>query len=141
MNESFGSLYEGEQKSGRLFSTFAVLAILIASLGAFGLAAFLATQRQKEIGIRKVLGASITSLMALLNIEFVRLIVIANVIAWPVSYYLMQQWLENFAYAVGINFQSFAIASIVSVLIALITVSFHSFKVALRNPSDTLHTE
>ena len=141
VDQEFGALYEAERRSGRLFSSFAVLAIVIACLGAFGLAAFLATQRRKEIGIRKVLGASVSSIVRLLSMEFVKLILLANLLAWPLAYYLMQQWLSSFAYAVGVNLWYFGIATIVSILIALLTISFHSIRAALMNPSHTLHTE
>lgn len=141
VDQEFGAMYEAEVRSGKLFSAFAILAIVIACLGAFGLAAFLASQRKKEIGIRKVLGASVTSIVGLLSNEFVKLILIANVIAWPIAYFLMQEWLSNFAYAVAVNLWYFALATIVSIIIALLTVSFHSIRAALNNPSDTLHAE
>ena len=141
VDQDFGALYEAEARSGKLFSSFALLAIVIACLGAFGLAAFLASQRKKEIGIRKVLGASVTSIVRLLSNEFVKLILIANVLAWPIAYYLMNEWLSSFAYAIGVNLWYFALATLVSIVIALLTVSFHSIRAALSNPSDTLHTE
>ena len=141
VDQDFGALYEAEARSGKLFSSFALLAIVIACLGAFGLAAFLASQRKKEIGIRKVLGASVTSIVRLLSNEFVKLILIANVLAWPIAYYLMNEWLSSFAYAIGVNLWYFALATLVSLVIALLTVSFHSIRAALSNPSDTLHTE
>lgn len=141
VDQDFGALYEAETRSGKLFSSFAILAIVIACLGAFGLAAFLASQRKKEIGIRKVLGASVGSIVRLLSNEFVKLILVANVLAWPIAYYLMQEWLSSFAYAVGVNIWYFALATLVSIIIALLTVSFHSIRAALSNPSDTLHTE
>lgn len=141
VDQEFGALYENEMRSGRLFSSFALLAIVIACLGAFGLAAFLASQRKKEIGIRKVLGASVGSIVRLLSNEFVKLILLANLLAWPIAYYLMQEWLSSFAYAVGVNLWFFALATIVSILIALLTVSFHSIRAALNNPSDTLHNQ
>lgn len=141
VDQEFGALYEAEMRSGRLFSSFSILAIVIACLGAFGLAAFLASQRKKEIGIRKVLGASVSSIVQLLSKEFVKLILLANLLAWPIAFYLMQEWLSNFAYAVGVNLWFFALATLVSVVIALLTVSFHSIRAAIGNPSDTLHNE
>lgn len=141
VDQEFGALYEAERRSGRLFSSFSVLAIVIACLGAFGLAAFLATQRKKEIGIRKVLGASVGSIVILLSSEFIKLILLANLIAWPIAYYLMKEWLSSFAYAIGVNLWFFVLATIVSILIALLTVSFHSIRAALNNPSQTLHME
>lgn len=141
VDQEFGQLYDAEERSGRLFTAFSVLAIVIACLGAFGLAAFLATQRSKEIGVRKVLGASIVSIVGLLSKEFVKLILVANLIAWPIAFFLMRQWLETFAYAIGINIMVFVFATGASLFIALSTVSFHSVRAALKNPAETLHQE
>ncbi|MHA7101947.1 ABC transporter permease [Roseivirga pacifica] len=141
VDQEFGELYEAEERSGQLFSAFAVLAIIIACLGAVGLAAFLAAQRRKEIGVRKVLGATTFGLVGLLSKEFVKLILVANLLAWPLAYYLMQQWLNTFAYAVGLNLLVFVMALLGSVLIALLTVSFHSVKAAVTNPAEILHYE
>ncbi|MBO3698296.1 ABC transporter permease [Roseivirga sp. E12] len=141
VDQEFGQLYDAEERSGRLFTAFSVLAIVIACLGAFGLAAFLATQRSKEIGVRKVLGASTSSIVGLLSKEFVKLILVANLIAWPVAFFLMRQWLETFAYAIGINLMVFVLATLASLFIALSTVSFHSIRAALKNPAETLHQE
>lgn len=141
VDQEFGLLYEAEARSGRLFSAFSMLAILIACLGAFGLAAFLASQRRKEIGVRKVLGATTASIVGLLSKEFLKLILIANLIAWPVAFLLMQKWLESFAYAIGINLLVFVLATLASIIIALSTVSFHSIRAALMNPAETLHHE
>lgn len=139
VNEEFGALYEAEQRSGKIFTAFSTLAIFIACLGAFGLAAFLATQRIKEIGVRKVLGASTLSIVGLLSKDFVKLILIANLVGWPLAYLGMQRWLESFAYAVGVNWLTFILVAVGSIAIALITVSYHSIKAALNNPADTLH--
>lgn len=139
VNEEFGALYEAEQRSGRIFTAFSTLAIFIACLGAFGLAAFLATQRMKEIGVRKVLGASIFSIVSLLSRDFVKLILIANLVGWPLAYLAMQRWLENFAYAVAIDWLTFILVAVGSIVIALSTVSYHSIKAALNNPVNTLH--
>lgn len=141
VDQEFGELYDAEERSGSLFTAFSVLAIVIACLGAFGLAAFLATQRSKEIGVRKVLGASTASIVGLLSKEFVKLILIANLIAWPIAFFMMRQWLETFAYAIGINLMVFVLATGASLFIALSTVSFHSIRAALKNPADTLHQE
>ncbi|WP_422354693.1 ABC transporter permease [Roseivirga pacifica] len=141
VDQEFGELYEAEERSGQLFSAFAVLAIIIACLGAVGLAAFLAAQRRKEIGVRKVLGATTFGLVGLLSKEFIKLILVANLLAWPLAYYLMQQWLNTFAYAVGLNLLVFVMALLGSVLIALLTVSFHSVKAAITNPAEILHYE
>lgn len=141
VDQEFGSLYAAEQRSGRLFTAFSSLAILIACLGAFGLAAFLATQRTKEIGVRKVLGASTAGIVTLLSKDFVKLILIANAIAWPLAFMGAQRWLESFAYATGINWLLFVIALVGSIFIALFTVSYHSIRAATTNPADTLHHE
>ncbi len=139
VNEEFGALYEAEQQSGKIFTAFSALAIFIACLGAFGLAAFLATQRVKEIGVRKVLGASTMSIVGLLSKDFVKLILIANLVGWPLAYLGMQRWLENFAYAVGVDWLTFILVALGSIGIALVTVSYHSIRAALNNPADTLH--
>lgn len=141
VNQEFGQLYDKEQRSGKIFTVFSSLAILIACLGAFGLAAFLASQRTKEIGVRKVLGASTAGIVALLSKDFFKLTLIANVIAWPLAYFAMQKWLENYAYAVGVDIFVFVIAGSGSILIALSTVSYHSIKAATNNPADTLHCD
>ncbi|MCE7994225.1 MAG: FtsX-like permease family protein [Roseivirga sp.] len=139
VNEEFGALYAAEQRSGKIFTAFSTLAIFIACLGAFGLAAFLATQRIKEIGVRKVLGASTFGIVSLLSKDFVKLILIANLVGWPLAYLGMQRWLESFAYAVGVNWLTFILVAVGSIAIALITVSYHSIRAALNNPADTLH--
>uniref|UniRef100_UPI0030DD6BB7 FtsX-like permease family protein n=1 Tax=uncultured Roseivirga sp. TaxID=543088 RepID=UPI0030DD6BB7 len=141
VNEEFGALYQAEKRSGKVFTSFSVLTIIIACLGAFGLAAFLATQRTKEIGVRKVLGASTIGIVQLLSKDFVKLILLANLIAVPIAYLAMNEWLQNFAYAIGINWLTFIYVGLGSILIALITVSYHSIRAALNNPADTLHTE
>lgn len=141
LDDEFGSLYESEQRSGKLFSSFSAIAIIIACLGAFGLAAFLTAQRKKETGVRKVLGASSMGIVGLLSKEFVKLILVANLIAWPLAYLFMQKWLDTFAYATQVNLLIFIIASLASFVIALSTVSFHSIRAAKQNPADTLHQD
>ena len=141
LSMQYTSLYEPEQKQSQLFIVFAGLAILIACLGLFGLATFNAMQRIKEIGIRKVLGASVPSILGLLSKEIVGLIVIANLIAWPVSWYFMNEWLNSFAYHIGMNVLFFILAGSVAVLIALVTVSSQTIKAAMTNPSKTLRYE
>lgn len=137
----YKDLYEGEQKQSQLFIVFASLAILIACLGLFGLATFNAMQRVKEIGIRKVLGASVPSILALLSREIVVLIVIANVIAWPVAWYFMSEWLDTFAYHIDMDVIAYLLAGAVAVLIALVTVSSQTIRAARSNPSNTLRYE
>jgi putative ABC transport system permease protein len=141
ISNSYSQLYDSEQKQGQLFTIFSGLAILIACLGLFGLATFNTLQRVKEIGIRKVLGASVGNIVQLLSREIIILIVIANVIAWPVAAYFMDQWLDGFAYRIGINLWLYALAAFVAILIALITVSMQTIKAAMGNPANTLRYE
>ncbi|WP_461081313.1 ABC transporter permease [Spirosoma flavus] len=141
MDDSFDEMYRAEQRIGSIALTFAVLAILIACLGLFGLAAFMAEQRTKEIGIRKVLGASVPNLIGLLSKDFLKLVLIAIVIASPIAWYMMNKWLADFAYKIDIEWWMFALAGIVAIGIALLTVSFQSIKAALMNPIKSLRSE
>jgi putative ABC transport system permease protein len=141
MDENFGKLYAAEQRQGTLFVTFSVLAIFIACLGLFGLASFNAVQRTKEIGIRKVLGASVSGIVLLLSREFTRLVLIANLVAWPVAWFAMDRWLQNFAYRVPMGPGMFILAGLIALLIALLTVSYQSIKAALTNPVQSLRSE
>ena len=120
---------------------FAVLTILVACLGLFGLATYTAEQRSKEIGIRKVLGASVSQVTTMLSKEFVKLVVIACVIAFPLSYWAMHKWLQDFAYRIDISWWMFVLAGATALMIALITVSFKAIKAALANPVKSLRTE
>jgi putative ABC transport system permease protein len=133
--------YEAEQASGRLFGIFAVLAIFIACVGLFGLAAYTANQKTKEIGIRKVLGSSVWGIMLLLTRHFTVLVIIALVIAIPITYFAMNSWLENFAYRTSIGLSTFAIAGSTAMLIAWATVSYQSLLAAIVNPVDSLANE
>ncbi len=141
LEDSFDNMYRAEQRVGTIALTFAVLAILIACLGLFGLAAFMAEQRTKEIGVRKVLGASVFSIIGLLSSDFLKLVLIAIVIASPIAWYTMHRWLQDFAYKINIEWWVFALAGAVAVSIALLTVSFQSIKAALMNPVKSLKTE
>ncbi len=141
LDEDYADLYENEKRTGRLFSVFSGLAIFIACLGLFGLSSFAAEQRTKEIGIRKVLGASIPGLMGLLFRDFVRWVVLANVLAWPVAYHFMNKWLQNFAYRINIGWFTFLLAGTLALIIALMTVSYQSIKAALVNPIESLKYE
>ena len=141
LDQSFGRLYEAEQRQGLLFTFFASMAIVIACLGLFGLTAFATEQRTKEIGIRKVLGASVTSIVALLSRDFLKLVLLANLLAWPIAWYGMHHWLQNFAYRITISGWVFVGASIVALLIALFTVSFQAIKAAIANPVNALRNE
>jgi len=134
-------MYRDEQRIGQVAITFAVLAIVIACLGLFGLATFIAEQRTKEIGIRKVLGATITNLITMISKDFLLLVLIASVIAFPFAWWAMHTWLQDFAYRINIGWWVFAIAAGAAIVIALITVSFQAIRAALANPVKSLRTE
>ncbi|HXL56334.1 MAG TPA: FtsX-like permease family protein, partial [Chitinophagaceae bacterium] len=141
MDEDFNKLYTTEQRTGQIFITFAVLAILIACLGLFGLVTYAAEQRTKEIGIRKVLGANVANIVTMISKDFLKLILIASIIAFPVAWWAMNKWLQDFAYRVNVSWWVFALAAVLVVLIALMTISFQSIKAALANPVKSLRTE
>jgi putative ABC transport system permease protein len=141
MNEDFDATYRSEQRVGTLFISFSTLAIVIACLGLFGLAAYAAEQRNKEIGIRKVLGASISSIVSMLSMDFIKLVLIAILIATPLAWFAMQKWLEDFAYRSTIQWYMLAIAGLTAIIIAFITISFQSIKAALGNPINSLRSE
>jgi putative ABC transport system permease protein len=141
LDENFARQYAAEQKQGTLALVFSALAILIACLGLFGLATFTAEQRTKEIGVRKVLGASVASIVALLSKDFLKLVLLAVVLATPIAWWAMSRWLQDFAYKIDIAWWVFALAGVLAVGIALLTVSFQSVKAALMNPVKSLRTE
>jgi putative ABC transport system permease protein len=141
INEDFEKLYKSEQQTKTIIGLFSGLAIFIACLGLFGLAAFTAEQRVKEIGVRKVLGASMLSILSLLSKDFIRLILVAIALAVPVAWYAASQWLDSFAYKTEISWWIFGVAGASSILIALLTVSFQSIKAAIANPVDSLRSE
>jgi len=141
LDEQFAKLYSSEQRTQQIFSAFAALAIIIAGLGLFGLSAFVIEQRTKEIGIRKVLGASVQNVLLLVSKEFLILVAIAFLISIPVTWWAMHNWLQDFAYRINIGLWVFAIAGIAVVLIALITISFQAIKAAIANPVKSLRTE
>jgi putative ABC transport system permease protein len=141
LDDTFRAQYLTEERTLTLAKYFAWLTILISCLGLFGLAAFDTERRTKEIGIRKVLGANTKSLIALLSKDFLKLVVIAIVLASPVAYYLMSQWLQNFAYKVDISWWIFVIAGVLALFIALLTVSFQAIRAAVANPVKSLRTE
>jgi len=140
-DESFEALYQRELKFERLFFFFSAFAIFIACLGLFGLASFMAEQRTKEIGIRKVLGASVGSVVMLLTREFTKWVVLANVIAWPIAYFAMTRWLQNFAYRISTEVWVFVAAGLIALFIALLTVGAKAIKAAVSNPADSLRYE
>lgn len=141
VSDDYRRLYEEEQKQSQLFTMFSGLAIFIACLGLFGLATFNTLQRVKEIGIRKVLGASVPSILGLLSKEIVILILVANLIAWPLAWYFMDQWLDSFAYHIDMNLGIYMLSAAAAVVLALVTVSSQTIKAALTNPSSTLRYE
>lgn len=141
MDDSFDEMYRAEQRVGTIALIFSALAIMIACLGLFGLSTFIAEQRTKEIGIRKVLGANVSGIVQLLSKDFVKLVIIAFVIATPVAWYFMNHWLQDFAYRIKIEWWIFAFAGLVAMSIALATVSFQAIKVALTNPVKSLRSE
>jgi|APTNR8051073442_1049403.scaffolds.fasta_scaffold02722_4 predicted permease len=141
LDEDFNQLYQTEQRAGLLFNLFSGIAIFIACLGLFGLATFVAAQRTKEIGIRKVLGASVAGITGLLAKDYLKLVLIAIVIATPLAWYLMQQWLADFAYRIELRWWMFGLAGLAAVAIAFLTVSFQSVRAALANPVRSLRSE
>ncbi|MEI9807066.1 MAG: ABC transporter permease [Bacteroidota bacterium] len=141
LDDKFASLYASEQRTGQIFTAFAIIAIVIASLGLFGLVAFITEQRSREIGIRKVLGASVRGVLLLVSKEFLLLVAISFIISVPVTWWAMHQWLQDFAYRIHISWWVFAIAGLLALLIALVTISFQSIKAAVANPVKSLKTE
>ena len=141
LNEDFNAMYRAEQRTGKIFISFAVLAVLIACLGLFGLATYAAEQRTKEIGIRKVLGATVTNIVNMLSKDFLKLVIIAAVVAFPVSWWLMHYWLNDFAYRINISWWIFVAAAVIAVVIALATICFQAIKAAIANPVKNLRTE
>ena len=141
LDERFNNTYKAEQKVGQLLGLFAGLTILVACLGLFGLATFTAEQRTKELGVRKVLGATVASLVQLVSKEFLKLVIIANIIAWPLAWWAMNKWLQDFAYHITISWWIFVLAGIAAVILTIITVSFQAIKAALMNPVRSLKAE
>jgi putative ABC transport system permease protein len=141
LDDDFNRLYNAEQRTGKLFLSFAFFAILIACLGLFGLVTYAAEQRTKEIGIRKVLGASVSGIVTLLSKDFLKLVVVAFVIGSPLAWFVMNRWLQDFAYRINISWWVFALAAFFAITITLITVSFQTLKAALANPIRSLKSE
>ena len=141
LDDQFNSMYRADEQAENIVGLFSLLAILVASLGLFGLASYTAEQRTKEIGLRKVLGASVTGIVALLSREFLALIGIATLIAWPIAWIGMSMWLEGFAYRISLDAWTFLAAGALTVAVALLTVSIQAVKAALANPADALRYE
>ncbi len=141
LDDMFNRQYQSEESFGNLFFNFAILAIFISCLGLLGLASYSTIQRTKEIGVRKVLGASVTNIINLLSVDFIKLVVLAFVIASPLGWYVMNIWLKGFAYHIQITWQVFALAGITSLVIAFLAISFQAIKAAIANPVKSLRTE
>ena len=141
LDDSFNELYRADMQFGRNFGVFTMLAIIVACLGLFGLSSFTVIQRTKEIGIRKVLGASVRNIVVLLTREFLVLIVSANIIAWPLAWYFMDRWLQDFAFRINMTIWIFIFSALISLVIALLTLSYQSIKAATTNPTDSLRYE
>jgi putative ABC transport system permease protein len=141
LDENFKQMYQAEDKLKSLLGLFTALTVFVACLGLFGLAAYMAERRRKEIGIRKVLGASVQGIVVLLSKDFIKLVIISLLIASPVAWYFMHQWLEGFAYRIEMNLWIVALAGLLAVVIALVTVSFQAIKAGRSNPVKSLRTE
>jgi putative ABC transport system permease protein len=141
LDDSYARMYADVQRMGYIFGTFSILAICVACLGLFALSAFMVEQRNKEISIRLVLGASMRNIFRLLTQNFVRLVLISFVIAAPLGWYMMKLWLEDYAYKIEITWDVFAVSGLLSLSIALLTISYQSIRAALVNPASTLRAE
>lgn len=141
LDEDFDEIYRAEARITSLLKYFAIFAIFIACLGLFGLASFTAEQRTKEVGIRKVFGASMPDIVILLSREFAKWVLIANLIAWPAAYFIMKKWLQSFAYRIDVNWMIFFLSAVLALGVALLTVSYQAIAVALANPAKSLKYE
>jgi putative ABC transport system permease protein len=141
VSEDYNSLYRHEEKMGKILTIFTVFAIFIACLGLWGLTSFIIERRTKEIGIRKVLGASVLKIIILLSKEFLNLVIIANIIAWPLVYYFINVWLQNFAYRVNIGFQTLLVAGSIVIIVAFLAISYQTLRAAIANPVESLRYE
>jgi len=141
MDDDFNRQYKAEDRLASIFSTFTIITIVLAALGLFGLAAFSIEQRTKEIGIRKVLGASIAAINSLLSKDFLKLVLISIVISSPIAWWAMHNWLQNFAYRISVQWWMFGFAALLSIIVAVVTVSYHAVKAAVANPVKSLRSE
>ncbi|HEX3023845.1 MAG TPA: FtsX-like permease family protein, partial [Chitinophagaceae bacterium] len=141
LDDAFNEMYISEKRVGTIAIVFAILAVFVACLGLFGLVTFMAEQRTKEIGVRKVLGASVGNLVAMLSKDFLKLVIISTIIAFPVAWWGMRSWLQDFAYRINISWWIFLVAAIIALAVALITISFQAIKAANANPVKSLRTE
>ena len=134
-------MYETEMKLGQSFNYFTLIAILLSCLGLLGLASYMVEKKTKEIGIRKVLGATAPNILLLLTKEFTKFVFLANLIAWPFAYFAMNKWLQNFAYRINLGLWMFIIPTLLALFMALLTISYQSIKAATANPVDSLRYE
>ena len=141
LDEDFNRLYQNEARQGRIFRSFSILAVFIACLGLLGLASFTAEQRTREIGVRKVLGASVSGIVALLSKEYVKLVLYANLIAWPIAYFVMNDWLDGFAYSTELSPRIFVLAAALAIAITMLTVSYRAVRAAHTDPVEALQQE
>lgn len=141
LDEEFDEAYQGERRLGIIYSIFSILAVFIACLGLFGMASFTTEQKTKDIGIRKAMGATATSIVFLLTKEFNKWVLAANIVAWPLAFFLMKNWLENFAFRIDQGIWRYILAALITLVIAVITVSYQSIRAAIRNPADSLRYE
>ena len=141
LDDNLNKLYDAETKMSKVFTAFSILAIFIACLGLFSLASFTAEQRTKEVGIRKVMGASVIGIVGLISKEFIILVIAANIIAWPLANFVMNNWLETFAYRIYFGWGTFLISGLTALVIAMLTVSYQAFKAATANPVDSIRND
>jgi putative ABC transport system permease protein len=141
LDDTIANLYYTEERTGKIYRYSSLLSIVLACLGLFGLASFTAESRIKEIGIRKVMGASVFGIVRMISFDLVKLVLISNIIAWPVAWYFLKNWLMNFAYRININIGVFTLAAVAAVIIALATISAQTIKAAVANPVDSLRHE
>jgi len=141
IDDAFAQMYPEEEKAGQFYLSFGLLAVFVACLGLFGLSSFTITQRTKEIGVRKILGASLRELVVMISKDFLFLVLISNIIAWPLAYFIMQGWLRNFAYRISFTWDIFVISAVLALMIAAFTISFQSIKAAVADPVDSLRFE
>ena len=138
LDDQFDKLYEEESRRGSIFRSFSFIAIFLSCLGLFSLASFVAEQRTKEIGVRKVFGATVSDVFVLLSKSSLKLVLLANLLAWPVAYYIMDQWLQDFAYRIGLGFGPFFLGGLLALIIAQATVSYQAVRAAMISPVDAL---
>ena len=141
LEDELASKYADDRKTGTIFSIFALIAILVSCLGLFGLASYTTEQRTKEIGIRKVMGASVSVVLLLLSKEIIILMSVSTLISWPAAYFFMKNWLQNFAFKINPGVLTFFIASLVALIIAMITISYRTYRASTANPADSLRHE